>query len=210
MTNSKNKSRTGNDFSKHDYIVEATDQCQSYQLKLWDRYAFSVNFINAYGKCMVTGDYGNYMFNREIHPEAGERVSDDYWCEKLSMYSFQDPYEYDSEGTKEALEESLKEFKEENELKYRWLYSELSYDRKQKLNLDDDVEEHIEYLESCIEYSDDWDRGESYRQYANNNLPDNLDYEDVIFAYKIKDRLLYIFDAFEEMCRREENKNPLK
>ncbi len=100
------------------------------------------------------------------------------------MKSSQVTSSYSSEDTEDEIRERIKNREE-------WGYSD----------------ETIEYLEECITYLDN---EHEYLHYAHDNMPSRWDCEDIIFIKKMNGQLEYIFDAFEEICKRlkeSESKN---
>ena len=175
--------RTDFDFSKHELIIEKSENLLIHTLKhteysQWYRF----NFINTNDIMVVTGDYGNWMFCREFHPSSDGVVSDDYWCEKIKYSSTQEPYEFDDEATRAEITEMLNGGLEE-----------FGYEG-------DDLEIMREYYE---ELSDKVNEGEFYYEaYAYGEMPYCMDTEWVPNNKKIKHQLLCVFDSFEEICRR--------
>lgn len=183
----KNK-RIEYDFSNHELIVVETENYNSYRLK-HPEYSqmFSVTFINTNGVCAVTGDFGNYIFCREFHPSAKGYVSDHYWLEKLQNSSDQSGEKFDSDKTRELINELITDLENDEE--------SIESDKHN---------DELEYLNELLDYVD---RSEfEYSSYAYNNYPSWYDCESVPFCKSIKPQLLIVFDAFEEICLRIKNK----
>lgn len=145
-------------------------------------YYMAVTFINTKGVMAVTGDLGNYIFEREFHPAASNWVSCGYWLEKLSdYYSGQKGVEYDPEATR-LLIKSMLDGTDDGV-------------REQPL-----TEEEREYLEERLNDAsgDDW----AYEVEAHLNTVGrfNEDAELVPLCRKLKYRLGCIFDAFNFAC----------
>ena len=172
--------RTKIDFSKHEVHVIKNDEVLIHHLKVPGTYWDSIKYINCHGIMAVTGDYGNWIFCREFHPSADGYVSDGYWHEKLKIASEQEGTEFDSNATKEAINEKLNEYK-----------LQCSEDGKEP------DEEIVEYYEECMNKCDDHEL--DYTHYAYREQPSELDYDDVIF---IKDYKYWLKGVFDEMCRR--------
>lgn len=167
--------RTRVDFSGHELYVTKTDDVVIHHLKKPDTYYDSIKFINAQGILAITGDYGNWILCREFNPEKETYgVSDDYWCEKIKIASSQEPYEFDSDAVVAEWEQRLKEC--------------------------DFNEDEIKFVNECIERAESHE--EEYKQYAYEHMPNNWDYDSIIFRKKPKYWLLVIFDGFEEICER--------
>lgn len=172
--------RTLIDFSKHQLIVTEHPNIHIFDLRLDDReYFHRVTFINAHGILAVKGDFGNWIFCREFHPDADGYVSDGYWDEKLTIGSVQKPNLYDTEITLELIKEFEESFQD-------------SYDREM-------TEEELDWVETLKYNSDD---EVSYTHTAYRDKPSYIDYEDVPYG-EVRHRWLpVIYDAFEEMCKR--------
>lgn len=179
----KIENRTGIDFSDYEVIVTEREGLLVHELKR-NGYSkmYSIKFINTNDIMAVTGDYGNWIFCREFHPSADGGVSGGYWLEKLSIASTQEGREFDSEATREEIQEGL-----DGGL------AEYGYEGKE-------LEEAKEYYESLLEYVEEsqW----YYEAYAYQNMPSFFDSEDVPNAKKTKVWLQIIFDGFDEICRR--------
>lgn len=172
--------RTGINFEKHEVIVTKNDDCLIHYLKKPDTRCDSIKYINCGGILAVTGDYGNWIFCREFHPDKGNGVSDGYWHEKLKILSTQEALDFDGDATKKAIQERLDEYKAENG--------------------EDANEEVIEYYEECMNKCDE--HLLDYEFYAYREQPKGMDYEDVIIVKDYKYWLKAVFDGFDEMCRR--------
>lgn len=175
--------RTQMDFSKHELrTAEAEilgERCTIHHLKKPGTVVNNIMFVNCGGVLTVTGDHGNWVFCRKFYPSVDGSVSDQYWCEKLQIGSVQNPYVFDPEGTRKQIQEYL-----DNAEDYGY-----------------DNEECKEYLSRCIDYTHDMES--DYDAYAYGEMPSlHMTTEDVPKQTKTRIRLLLIFDAFEEICRR--------
>ena len=164
------------DWSTHQLDIVKNDEILIHDLNVNNSSFLRVKFINTQGVCVVTGDFGNWIFCREFHPVKGAKVSDAYWIEKCS----QKGRVYDPESTGESIINEIKDVKKD-------------YDNYKE------PDTIIDYYEGCLRYSDDY---YAYTDYAYNNMPSFLDIYDVIIVEKTKHRLEIIFDAFEEICNR--------
>lgn len=179
MLTIRNKKRTDADFSNHELHVIRNEHVLIHRFKQPNTNCGSLIFINSCGVCSVTGDYGNWIFNREFHPGASEYgVSDDYWGEKLRIASVQDDKQFDDQATLKALKETLHNYKQENEFEIN--------------------NEIVEYYEECIEKCEGDEIG--YTHFVYSELPSCLDYDDVILVKDYKHQLKIVFDAFDAMC----------
>jgi hypothetical protein len=173
--------RTGIDFSEHILETKKQDNHTVYHFRKPGTYMDSIMYINTYGIMAVTGDYGNWIFCREFHPTEKERVSDQYWCEKLSISSTQVYEKYDPEETAKRIKEHIEHGLEE----YGWEGDRLDTMKS--------------YLHDCLEYVDEEER---YKVFAYDNLPSFTDYESIIICNEVKPWLKVVFDGFDEICRR--------
>ena len=177
--------RTEVDFSDHELIIVDHGDTKIYHLKKPDTNYDNIKYINSGGILAVTGDYGNWIFCREFHPDVNDKVSDHYWCEKLKIASCQEPYEFDSESTIKELKKALKEYKSEN-----------------GKAASSDV---IEYYQECMEKAnyDEFD----YTAFAYREYPSNFGHEDMIMRKDIKYWLKAVFDGFDIMHDRLNKKD---
>ena len=174
--------RTGIDFSKHELTIVENELITIHWLKIPDLYQQNIKFSNIEGNLVVTGDFGNWIFCRNFYPVKGETISDGYWCEKIKIYSEQNPYVFDSETTKKELEFQIETGLED----YGYTDSKL--------------EEMKEYMTECLEYVEE--SKEIYEAFAYQNLPSFTDYESVVCIKDVHPYLKCIFDGFEEICNR--------
>lgn len=181
--------RTDIDFSKHKYerlnLNDVTGSCPATICSLHlDSEYHKVVLITANGITSVTGDFGNWVFNREFVPDS--RCSDfpgAYWASKLSSYSGQSGYVYDGDKTEERIKYLLSKEGQE-EFGREW------------------AEDEKEYLENCFRYTD------SEQEYVNAAFHTRTgwfarDSDHVPYEERLNPWLEAIFDAIEEMCRRE-------
>ena len=170
--------RTGIDFSKHIlHITQAHNpKVHIADLRLPESGIHRFIFINSMGVMTVAGDYGNYVFNREFHPSPEGSVNDPYWIEKMSISSYQNLSVFDPIETEKEIRENL-------------LNSELS-------------EEDSLFLEDLLGLLDD---ELSYTYHAYRNRPSNGQFSDceyIPFCKKLQGQIPFVFDAFDEICRR--------
>jgi hypothetical protein len=177
--------RTTLDFSKHELIITNNDNILIHHLKIPETVIHNIKFINTNDVMVVTGDFGNWVFCREFHPSEDGYVSDGYWLEKLRNSSTQVHSEYSAVATKKRILELLKE--------------------EECL-----TEEEKDYLKECMDNLYNCELDYSYFAYRN-NVGRFEDSEYVPFEEEINPWLLYIFDGFEEICKRmKDNKNEEK
>jgi len=179
-------SRTSVDFSEHELHVTKTDEILIHHLKKPNTIIRNVKFINTQGIMAVTGDYGNWIFCREFRPSAGGSVSDGYWVEKLTIRSTQQGRLFSTEDTREVIQAGL-----DGELE------EYGYEGDKLLLAKKFYEELLEHVD-LFEHE--------YLAFAHNSLPDFMDHESVPFQQVVHPWLKAVFDAFEEICRREKEK----
>ena len=160
-----NKKRTTVDFSNHDLKTIMDPSTKIWILQKGKSFTHKVTFINTQNIMSVTGDFGNWIFNREFHPSKDNYVSEHYWCEKLSILSEQQYKEFDSDYTIELLDERIKELED-------YPYAN-----------ETDQQKAILHFKLCKEYVDD---EIDYIQEAR-NYPNFMDSESaIIIGKKIK------------------------
>jgi len=189
--------RTNIDWSKHEVIVTDTPEVKIWYLKKPGTMHDSIKYINCDGILAVTGDYGNWIFCREFHPDAEGGVSDGYWYEKLQISSTQNGMDFDPEETKKELKAKIHEYLEDNGKEWTEVIDE-----------DGDTDDEVfEYYLRCIEKCDEslFD----YEYYAYREFPPDLDYDDVVVYKDYKYWLKAVYDGFDEMCRRLKEENDL-
>ena len=179
--------RTNIDWSKHEVIVTEQEELLVHDFKIPNSSTHRVRFINTNGILAVNGDFGNWIFCREFHPSAEGAVSDGYWIEKLRNSSCQEPSKYDGEITTQRLKEAIADIDGELEDNPQDAY----YLKKK------------EYYENLLQYTDDY---YEYIQEAR-DYPDGMDSEDIIVGKELNPWLVYVFDAFDEICLRLKNQN---
>lgn len=165
--------RTGIDFSKHEVLVTQNEFVNIWHLKKPNTSFDSIKFINTNGILAVTGDYGNWIFCREFHPDAKNSVSEGYWREKLHISSCQKPRDYDEEKTRKRIFEMLQD-------------DDLHQTDREFLT------ELLNHTENEIEYQ--------YQAFL--HLKTNFDSESIPYEKKTKYWLLAVFDGFDEVCAR--------
>lgn len=185
----KLKKRTTVDFSKH-VILETHFKNEHHSLDIWDmkqldsNYTHRVTFINSCGILTITGDFGRWSFCREFHPSADGYVPDGYWGEKLSIGSEQTYSKYDAERT----EKEIKYYVRKGLKEYGYVGDELRKLKEQFTDLLPYVYDEIEYTQKAFRETD------------------IDDYELIPFCKTAHRWLSVVFDAFEELCRREKLK----
>lgn len=188
----RREKRTDINFSNHEHRVEYFKSENGDSLisvdhfQVGDSMASYIKFTNTAHNLVVTGDYGNWVFCRPFIPGVNNYVSDGYWLEKLSTYSNQVYSDYDSDETANEImilvQTGLEEYGYEgDELKAskEWFSSLLYF-----------VDDELEY---------------TYHAYRGDK-PSFIGYDEVPLVKKVDSRLLIIFDAYDEICNRLENK----
>lgn len=176
------KNRTGIDFSKHELIITESEGLIVHYLKKPNTITQAIKFINTNGVLVVTGDYGNWMFCRSFVPDKDTSVSDMYWVEKLHLSSTQQGLEFDRETTKRELEYQI----QSGLVAYGYQDTELT-----------DMEL---FYNDCLLNIDE--SKENYLSNAYQELPSWNDGESIVYHEKPKTRLQYVFDGFDEICKR--------
>lgn len=167
--------RTGIDFSEHEMLITKSENASTYQLKKPNTYCDSIKYINSSGILAVTGDYNNWIFCREFHPQPGKKESDGYWKEKLKIASCQEPSRFDSERTGQEIRRLLND-------------KDNDYSTESK-----------EFLHGLLKRLDD---ELEYTYYAYRETPSDWDLDYVPFVKTISHQFLIVLDGFEEMSRR--------
>jgi hypothetical protein len=177
------------DWSKHVYtknmIKTEIGFLSEYSLKIPDSKTDAVSFVNFNDVCTVSGDFSNWVFCRHFRPFEKGYQHPQYFREKLEYTSCQNCLEYDAESTLEDLNEELNQYCD--------VFS---------VNKEDTDDEYVEYLNNCIDSSCD---EVEYLAVAYRQKPTTLDAEDVIYRRKTISHFNVILEAFNEMCKREEN-----
>lgn len=176
--------RTQTNFENHQLTIKELDGIIIYTFKKPDTIEQQLIFIIGYDVTTVTGDFGNWVFNREFTPALNGTVSDDYWDEKLQSASRQEIEHFDSDDTAEKIMEFCSTFEEKfgremNEAEGEW----------------------IEQLET---YADD---EVDYMYMFNKHYPtETLNSEDteILITFARSHCLKVIYDAFDVMCSRME------
>ena len=178
--------RSGIDFSTYrlEVIQEGGTLIHKVRYPGYDK-MYAVTFINTQGKMFVTGDYGDWIFNRGFHPSEEGQVSDSYWLEKMRIGTSQVLSKFDGDGTYKELEELLN-------------------------NTDDPLDdEEREYIEELMECADD-EIEYTYKAYRELRMPGRFnDYDYVPFCKELNAWISIVFDYFEFVCwkLKENNKN---
>jgi hypothetical protein len=181
----KLKKRTTVDFSKH-IVLETHFQNENHSLDIWDmkipdsNYTHRIKFINSCGILTVDGDFGRWTFCREFHPSAEGYISDGCWGEKLSIGSEQTYSKYDAERTEKEIKQLIRKG-----------LKEYGYEGDELKQLKEQLTDLLPYVDDELEYT--------YKAYRECDI----DYELVPFCKTTHRWLEVIFDAFEELCRRE-------
>lgn len=145
-----------------------------------------VRFVNDDYGLSVFGDFGNWIFCRPFVPSEEEYVCVMYWNEKLKISSCQSHSEFDGEETGKEIEELINGGLEE-----------YGYEGDKLKEIKDWYKELLEYTDDEIEYT--------YQAYRGCYRPD-IDYECIPFVKKGSYQLEIVFDAFNEICNRLQDK----
>lgn len=194
------------DWSKHVVEEESSPGFSCVSLRIPDRNMYAVHFINVAGTLLVTGYYGRWTFCREFHPEAGEKVSEAYWIEKLQNNSTQNPLVFNIERTRKRLLEILREDV--------WdaysigapdvtVLSRLETCSSHKVQdvVPDCPEDILEALEWLIDAKETLNEGHLVYMACMKNRPDHLCME-LPEEFDTHPQLRVVFEAFDEICRR--------
>lgn len=165
-------------FANHEFRYFKDEYCTIFELK-HKKYnqMYRVRFTNTDGKLLVTGDYGNWVFDREFHPSANksDRAFIGYFLEKLRTNSAQDACVFNSDVVSEQINEIILD---------------------EEIDLTDD---EFAYLKNLLTYTEEY-------EYIYHAIHDSVgrfkDGELIPRGKTIKPQLQHIFDAFNEMCDR--------
>ena len=183
--------RTEVDFSKHIHTRELFknengDEIIVDHFKVPCTIHGYIKLTNTDDCLLVTGDYGNWIFDRPFLPSSEGFVSDGYWFEKLRMSSEQRFNELDWDYIENEIEELINGGLEEQ-----------GYSGDELNTLKEWFGELLESTGDTLEYE--------YKAYRDYYIPDSIDYEIIPYSKKTPIWLLIIFDAFDEMCNRFKN-----
>lgn len=184
----KNKKRVDVDFSKHEhfreiFISEKGEEIIVDHFKKADTYHGYIKFTNTNDALLVTGDYGNWVFNRPFVPDEKNFVLDSYWFEKLRTSSIQVFEHLDWNSIENEIKHLIKKGLKE----YGYSGEKL---KKAKIWF----KELLENCEDKLDYEH-----KAYRDY---DMPSFIDYEMIPYYKEIPIWLLIVFDAFDEICFR--------
>ena len=168
------------DWSKHELIIkkytsENGEEITEYNLKKPETCMDMIVFCNHSGNLSVTGDYGNWIFDRAFYPKKDIKVFDFYWSEKSCQ-----TFGFDLEANLSAYAEEEKQTREKNPEIFD----------KNSSDYDEVLVEFYEEIQKCDDEIEYW-----------NCIADHLIDEPYDYR-KIPEQLLIVFDAFEEICRR--------
>lgn len=185
--------RTKIDFSKHKHTTEIYTNKEGKEIQI-DNFKIdgticnSMKFINVGGVMSVTGDFGNWIFNRNFYPSAKGYISDGYWVEKLRHCSEQKIEDLDVNAIRAELEELIETGLEEHGYENIGVYEELDKAKVWFIELLDELDDgQFSYLAKA---------------YRDPYKPDFIDDEMIPDTKKIPVWLLIIFDGLDEMCIR--------
>ncbi len=192
------KKRTNWDWSKHTHKVEIFKSSEGNEIRVdhfqkGDSNCGYVKFVNDSRGMSVFGDFGNWIFCRQFHPSADGFVSEGYWFEKLRMKSCQELGSFDEGETDKELQELLDERINELTEEYEGVEDGPAI-------VDDKIGELKEWVQ--IMKSHTGDEIEYKYNAFRMPLPEGVDHEDIPFAKKVHSQLPFVFDAFDEICRR--------
>ena len=175
-------------FKEH-ILIEKHLKDGKYNLDVWDlirpdsEYTQRIRFINSCGTLTVNGDFGNWIFCREFYPSKNGFVSRSYWDEKLQIASVQESHIFCSDETKKLLDEFIKKQQE-------------YYQYKGK-EIPEEITEWFDSLDSAL-----FDKIE-YESVAYREKPSRFDYDDIPYGEKRHIWLDIVYDAFNELCKRQ-------
>lgn len=166
------------DWSKHELLIEDSEEKKIWRLKRPGTCVFQVNFINTEGRLLVTGDYRDWLFCREFHPSPDGHVSFGYWMEKLRTSMGHMDWDLDWDAIQKEIDEFPSRYTDDD------------------LTVPEEVTDWLRDLETHMDDKLD------YEYCAFREKPSQIDYEDVPYCRKVPIQLDIVFDAFNEICRR--------
>lgn len=174
------------DFSKHELLITEEPGLLVHFLKKPGTSIDCIKYINTNGILAITGDYGNWIFCRELHPSPEESACDHYWSEKLRISSSQESHDFSASATEQRIKKLIASELEE------WGYE------------DEQLEEMKKIFENCLTYLEDGEH--PYRVYAYDNMPGFSDVHDIPCEREMKPWFKVVLDGFDEICRRLKDK----
>ena len=209
------------DFSKHLYSFEEFSTKQFGKgrvdrLYVNDSDFNSVLFVNFKGILTVSGDFGNWVFDREFIPSEKNQYCIPYMNEKLRKSSEQSAGEFDSEATVASLKKRVTEILSEHfpdkieKLEQREatledrsffqeaviLFQTLKY--QNTTSVENDMKE-LDWILDLWSKSDNWIE---YVASAMSEMPGHLSSDSIIVENKMHFGLAVVYKAFDEICKR--------
>lgn len=180
--------RTQKDFSKYNLLCIEEENRMVWKFFKKDEednplFQGSFNFINTEGKLIITGDYGNWIFDRSFNPNVELSVSDGYWVKKLEQHSEQKGKVWCGDASLESIKSFL-------EQRLDWG------------TLNEEEDEWLKDLEQAAEENDEL----GYNYICYRQTPSSIEADEAPIGYKLNPHLAYCFDAFEAICKMLEEK----
>lgn len=179
------KKRTPADFSEHTHRVEIFKSEQNTirvdHFQKGDKRIGYFKFTNTEDGLFVTGDYGRWSFCRPFVPSKDNGVSEGYWLEKLKIGSNMEFTKLDQDGNEKEIKRLI-----------RYGLKEYGYSGEKLNQAKEFFKDLLTHIDNDIEYI--------YHAYYD-SCPD-IEMELIPCYKEVPAQLLWVFDAFDEICRR--------
>jgi hypothetical protein len=177
------------DFSKHIHTVKtykSEDWNEIREDRFWIEWSLMnwMVFINHNYWMNVVWDFWCWSFCRNFIPSETEKIYLSYFAEKAFIANNNQWIEvFDLDELEKQIEEKIKDFKEQW---YEW----------------DELEEIQIYYNNFLTSENEIDYICKIR---NTDMPESLDYEDILDWKVYSSRFIIIYQAFNEICKRLKN-----
>lgn len=165
------------DWSKHSLIISKSNGMSIYTFKNPETNIYKVVWMVGNGITVVTGDFGNWIFDAEFSPNGKKEANVSYMNGYLKHNSTQEYRVWDEDEILDSINEFVEDFYSNND---------------REMN-----EEELDWVESlknsrCDEID--------YMFTAYRETPDTIKVGYVPFSKKLHPYLNSIYDAFNQMC----------
>lgn len=177
------------DFSKHIhttkiYKSEDWNEIREDRFWVWWSLVEWMVFINHNYWMNVVWDFWCWSFCRRFIPSETEEVWISYFAEKAYIANHSQWIEiFDSDELEKQIKEKIEDFEEQW---YEW----------------EELKQIKEYYNDLLKSEDELDYNCIIRE---NDMPESLDFEDILEWKVYSSHFIIIYQAFNEMCRRLKN-----